>query len=282
MARLAVVMPAYNAARTLERTVNSVLDQTFSDFELWIVDDGSTDDTGKIADQCARKDARIHVMHQTNTKAYQARVNALRKITAPYIGFIDADDFVDSTMYEKLMEFIKKYDLEVAQCGIVGECQLDTPELFLNRESVVDNVVTPYLVEGKGSLFVWDKIYKSALAEGLEDSHIMMFDDMKLNLHFLRSVTRYGRLNEGLYHYDINTGSSVKNFRSGNVEDFREIISTRRAELRSYGIPDGDIVHDRWIVMNARNMIISAACAPAESWQKKSGKCALGVRPWGV
>ncbi len=267
MAELAVIMPAYNASKTIERTIKSVLAQTFADLELWIVDDGSTDDTQRIADEYAKRDARVHVIHQQNSKAYYARVNALRQSNTPYFGFIDADDVIDPSMYEKLLVYAKENDLEIAQCDIVGEGRPKTPELFLSRKAVIDNVIRPYLIEGVDSLFVWDKIYKHKLSKGLTDSHIMMFDDMMLHLHFLRNVTRYGHLHEELYHYDINAGSSVRNFRLSNVEDFKEIIRARREGLGFFGVSRDDIVHDRWIVMNARNMIISASSAPAESWK---------------
>lgn len=270
MALISIIIPAYNAERSLGRTVRSVLEQTLKDIEVWIVDDGSTDGTPELADRLAIEDSRVRVLHQTNQRAYAARINALKHITAPYFAFVDADDTLEPHMYERMLQFAEQHDLDVVQCEPVGQVRVREPDLYLSHEDVVRSYAIPTLIEGRVASYVWDKIYKRHLAAyEFEASSIFMFDDLKINLQIFNRVNRLGLLHEGLYHYDVNMGSSVRNFRRRNVDDLQEIIATRARWASSYGVDADDPCLSRWIVKNARNFIVSACAARAES---------LGVR----
>lgn len=270
MALISIIIPAYNAERSLGRTVRSVLEQTLKDIEVWIVDDGSTDGTPELADRLAIEDSRVRVLHQTNQRAYAARINALKHITAPYFAFVDADDTLEPHMYERMLQFAEQHDLDVVQCEPVGQVRAREPDLYLSHEDVVRCYAIPTLIEGRVASYVWDKIYKRHLAAyEFEASSIFMFDDLKINLQIFNRVNRLGLLHEGLYHYDVNVGSSVRNFRRRNVDDLQEIIATRARWASSYGVDADDPRLSRWIVKNARNFIVSACAARAES---------LGVR----
>lgn len=126
MALISVIIPAYNAERTLERTVRSVMESTIP-VDVWIVDDGSTDGTAALVDRLAascnqtfqqsNNPAILHAIHQKNCGAYQARLNALKRIKTPYFGFVDADDTVESDMFEKMLNLAMKENLDVVQVG---------------------------------------------------------------------------------------------------------------------------------------------------------------------
>ena len=123
MADVSVIIPAYNAAKTVERTIRSVLASTIP-VDVFVVDDGSTDGTGELLDRMEKElasanGARLVVMHQPNCGAYQARLNALKKIETPYFGFVDADDEVDPKMYEKMLAAMERGRLDAVQCGYV-------------------------------------------------------------------------------------------------------------------------------------------------------------------
>lgn len=267
MALISIIIPAYNAERSLGRTVRSVLEQTLKDIEVWIVDDGSTDGTPELADRLAIEDSRVRVLHQTNQRAYAARINALKHITAPYFAFVDADDTLEPHMYERMLQFAEQHDLDVVQCEPVGQVRAREPDLYLSHEDVVKGYAIPTLIEGRVASYVWDKIYKRHLAAyEFEASSIFMFDDLKINLQIFNRVNRLGLLHEGLYHYDVNLGSSVRNFRRRNVDDLQEIIVTRARWASSYGVEADDPRLSRWIVKNARNFIVSACAARAESF----------------
>lgn len=91
---ISVIVPAYNAEKYLERCIDSIRRQSYINLEIMIVDDGSSDGTGKLCDQFAKQDGRISVIHQDNMGASLARNNALKSVTGTYFLFVDADDYI--------------------------------------------------------------------------------------------------------------------------------------------------------------------------------------------
>lgn len=270
-AELRVIVPAFRAVKSLPRTIASILASTLRNLAVTIVEDGSPDETGEVADDLVRTDGRVRVIHQRNAGGYMARWRAARECKEPWMGFVDADDMVEPVMYEHLLAFAKQHNLEIAECDVFRENtpQCD-PELFLTEESVREQVIRPRLVEGQGAVFVWDKIYRNrpGLGPTLKEVPILMFDDMALNFQFFDGVSRVGYLHEPLYHYDVNVGSSVKNYRPKNLFDFLTIVRFRKNFIPSR-FPNVEEAMVRWIVLNARNQLFSASSAPAPSWSSR-------------
>lgn len=263
-ALIAVTIPAYNAERALATAARSVLRQSLRDLEVWIVDDGSVDRTAEIADRLAREDSRVRVLHQPNHGAYMARLRALRQINTPYFGFLDADDRAEPEMYGKMLEWAETENLDVVQCCPCGARAADGTRVVLKgREDVVRHLIKPVLLEGQGATFMWDKIYRNRYDFDLfENAPITMFDDMLFNLQAFGVVCRVGLLNEGLYHYQINDGSSVRNYKAKNLQDFLYVVRYRAGLIGKYGIWYTPLEHHRWTVLNARNLLFVVVSAP--------------------
>lgn len=265
MMMVSVVIPAYNAERGLERSVQSVLLQTLKNVDVLIVDDGSTDRTGEIADKLAAADARVRVIHQANCGAYQARLNALKQICAPWFGFIDADDEIEPTMFEKMLSFAERERLDVVRCSYDG-----TPDLGLgtrdgliaeSRQEVYDAYVRPALIKGvKGGTFIWNMLYRNQYDFDSFDptDHDTNFDDMIFNLQFFLKVERMGFLNEPLYHYATVEGSAVHSFGENKLKDFREVCRVRRALLPRYGMDPDGAENRAWFKLNRMNCVKAA------------------------
>ncbi len=116
MLKLSIIIPVYNVASVLPETLNSVLRQTYSAFELILVDDGSSDGSGGICDAYAAKDTRIRVIHQDNSGVSVARNVGVSNAKGEYIGFVDSDDVIEPDMYEILLSLAKTYNAQVVQC----------------------------------------------------------------------------------------------------------------------------------------------------------------------
>lgn len=114
---LSIIVPTYNVKLYLEDCVNSILSQNYKDCEIIIVDDGSTDESGVIADRLLSKDSRIKVIHQQNGGLSSARNTGLRNATGDYISFIDSDDLVTPTMYTELITALETNNADVAICN---------------------------------------------------------------------------------------------------------------------------------------------------------------------
>lgn len=118
MPKISVIMPIYNKVRYIEKSVNSILNQTYENFELIIVDDGSSDGSEIICDKFAKQDLRIKVFHIENGGASNARNIGLEKATGDYIQFIDADDFIEHNMFKNLVDIIKVNRVDIIISGI--------------------------------------------------------------------------------------------------------------------------------------------------------------------
>ncbi len=118
MPELSIIVPVYRVEPYLRRCVDSILAQTFRDFELILVDDGSPDGCPAICDEYAAKDSRVLVIHQENRGVSAARNAALDIARGSYIGFVDSDDWIDPQMYEKLITAIQENHRDVAICGV--------------------------------------------------------------------------------------------------------------------------------------------------------------------
>ncbi len=129
---ISIIVPVYKVEEYINKCVDSIINQTYKNLEIILVDDGSPDNCPKICDEYAKKDSRIKVIHKPNGGLSDARNRGIKEATGEYIGFIDSDDYIDEGMYEYLYELIKKYDADISICGHrdVG---------LVNREGVVPN-----------------------------------------------------------------------------------------------------------------------------------------------
>lgn len=117
MPRISIIVPVYNVEKYLNKCIESILSQSFTDFELLLIDDGSTDSSGKICDEYAAKYDHIVVIHKENGGVSSARNLGLSLAQGEYVGFIDSDDYVDSEMYKTLFENIEHYKADISICG---------------------------------------------------------------------------------------------------------------------------------------------------------------------
>ena len=115
--KISIIMPVYNVKDYLTKAVDSILNQTFDDFELFLVDDGSTDGSSDICDELKLKDNRIIVIHQKNQGAHNARNNALKLAKGTYVCFFDSDDYIEKDMLRDLYDLANNYDSELVISG---------------------------------------------------------------------------------------------------------------------------------------------------------------------
>ncbi len=190
---LSIIVPAYNIETYLDQCVNSILSQTFSDFELILVDDGSGDNTGKYCDNYEKLDSRVKVLHQKNGGLVNARKAGLLLARGKYACYVDGDDWVLPDMYEKLCGYAMEYDADLVIGDFLSvkdgeeqncqDAQLDKGNLsgegvekitnpfsagFYNKEDLTRNIYPRMLCDGRYfkpgfRAAIWSKIYKREL-----------------------------------------------------------------------------------------------------------------------
>ncbi len=216
MPLLSLIMPVYNNADCLEQSVSAVLGQTCADFELLLVDDGSTDDSGAVCDRLAAKDARIRVIHQPNSGAGAARNAGIDAATGQFLFFPDADDFYEPDMLAVMLEAEQRTGADVVVCGYhsfdeSGELPPLLPDdrLYPDRDTT-RAFFTSCFPQGLAG-YPWNKLYKKQLI----DEHNLRFPDMRrfqdgmFNLDYFEHAASCCTVARPLYHYRVNTLGGV-------------------------------------------------------------------------
>ncbi len=254
---LTVTMPVYNVEKYLSRGIESVLKQTYRDFELIIVDDGSTDCSGEICDYYASIDNRIKVIHQKNKGLVAAREVALEVANGLYIGFVDPDDWVEEEFFERVIEAMERTNASIGVGGYVleyenGICKKrfkNNEELILSRDEGLENLFSFELFQWE----LWDKIYKRDVIKNIMiDREITCGEDLlRVYAAFCRSdkicvVPIYG------YHYmqrnDSMTGRKKRKFK--NTVFYA--MTTIEDEVKQ----ENNIIRKEYIIRRNRFLII--------------------------
>lgn len=171
--KLSIIVPVYNAEKHLDKTITNILEQTFTDFELLLIDDGSKDCSGSICDNWSKKDSRIKVIHQENTGVGGARNAGLEVAQGEYIGFVDNDDLIHPQMYEILLAFADKEnaDIVMSEEKKVGEnwdgktSYLDILSInyvLLDNKTQLQRLFSSSQKEGP-YMAIWNKVYRKQL-----------------------------------------------------------------------------------------------------------------------
>ena len=169
ISKVSVIIPVYNAEKSLSRAVDSVLKQTFSDFELILIDDGSKDLSASICDKYVQFDKRISCFHLTNGGVSRARNHGLEQAQGEFIVFLDADDWFESDYLERLLELQKKNDADIVAAGCVFKYPDSSSQVSdwypLERVSYSGGKEIYYLLKKRECIYycIWDKLYRRAL-----------------------------------------------------------------------------------------------------------------------
>jgi glycosyltransferase involved in cell wall biosynthesis len=154
--KLSIIVPVYNVEHYIEKCINSILTQTFTTFELILVDDGSLDKSGEICDEYSKRDSRVKVIHKKNGGLAAARNTGITMAQGTYIGFVDSDDWIEPNMYKFLYEScVKNY----ADISIIGVREVDEEGICLN-EYIPDSINFGQILK---RAYAWNKIFKKEL-----------------------------------------------------------------------------------------------------------------------
>ena len=165
---ISVIVPVFNVEEYISECLDSILNQTYKQLEVILVDDGSTDRSGVICDSYAKKDSRVQVIHQKNSGVASARNAGLDRARGPYITFADSDDFIDATMYECMYQKLSESDADMIICGYKKVDEEGKP--IHNDSPIINQELSVHDVLGKLNekngwyyLTVWNRMYKSGV-----------------------------------------------------------------------------------------------------------------------
>ena len=242
---ISIIVPVYKAEAFLHRCVSSILNQTYRDLELILVDDGSPDRSGDICDEFARQDARVRVIHKENGGVSTARNAGLDAAAGEYITFVDSDDYIDEDMYERMMEKVREYHCDVVLCDCVKEFEngrnLYTHEIrggYYDAEQLRQEYYPHLLmmenVEYPATISSCTMLWKSSLnTEKMRyEPGIRFSEDLLFGAKLLRNASSfYYMKGEPFYHYVMNPASATHTYVPDKWQDYQRLHAKIRAEF---------------------------------------------------
>ncbi len=208
---LSVIVPIYNVQDYLDECVQSIVNQTYQNLEIILVDDGSIDQSSAIADDWAKKDARVKTYHKSNGGLSSARNYGLERCAGEYIAFVDSDDYIVSNMYQKMIAQMneKECDLSVCTCarlyedGVVESIHENFIDVFETTDLSMQKMHSPF-----DCFTAWNKVYRRALIINLRyPLHVKFGEDLYLASDIWKNVTKAVYICEGLYIYRYRASS---------------------------------------------------------------------------
>lgn len=199
---ISIIVPVYNGEKHLQRCLDSIRNQTYADFEVIVVDDGSTDGTGKICDNMARMDPRFHIIHQKNAGVAAARNVALAQSKGD-LAFIDADDYVDVDYLEKLRKGLDYPEVDVSYC--LGQDEDEEQNIISGRKQKEDVLITSSDYDWNGELqhpIVWGAIFRKEIVTGITfDERFSVAEDSLFFAQCLKNARKLYFVHDTIYHY---------------------------------------------------------------------------------
>ena len=233
---ISVIVPIYNVKDYLIPCIESIINQTFTDLEIILVDDGSTDGCSEICDKYQEMDSRIMVIHKENEGLVSARKAGLKAAHGSYIAYVDGDDWIEPIMYEHMYQELCRQDADIVMCGryedtgkISREVFHGIPEGRYGKEELI-NYVYPQMIVGddffEWMIFpgLWDKLFRRKCVEMFQymvDNRITMGEDAACTYPCLLNADSIYIIHQCLYHYRQTTSSMVKKVQSNEIEQER-------------------------------------------------------------
>ncbi len=289
--KVSVIVPIYNVEAYLSRCLDSLCCQTLREIEIILIDDGSTDSSGRIADQYTRGDDRFRVVHQPNQGLSAARNAGIELAQAEYIMFADSDDWVEPDFccipYELAVEH--GADMVLFRCWRDGfsyrnPVSIPLPDRFVPQEQVMD------LLHHGGGLGAWSKLYHRRLFAQIRYPVGRVYEDVGTTYKLVHEAEHIWAANAILYHYCFRVGSIVNTPTEKNLRDKHEMLMQEARGLESYGFTKlaNEVLASAslsYLVSFGRHADCSATCVHTlrnekqtlqkDTWRRKALQAAL-------
>lgn len=218
---ISVVIPIYNCKKYIHRCIDSIINQTYKNLEIIIVDDGSSDGSQYICDKYENIDNRIRVFHIENSGVSEARNIGYKYSTGKYIAFVDSDDWIEPDMYEKLYYYIVKNKVDVICCDYYINYENNSKEI-INEHNKINKILSKdesfyYLIKNEfyGG-YIWNRLYSKEILNKIEidgkifENNIQVCEDLLMNCRIISEINEIYYIQEPYYHYYQNLSSVTK------------------------------------------------------------------------
>ena len=214
---VSILVPVYNASKYLRQCVDSLTGQTYTDLQIVLIDDGSTDDSWELMQEMAQEDPRLEVYSQPNCGVAATRNHLLEKVRGEFVLFVDSDDWIELNTIEVLLEEQQKGDFDIVMFKESGKG--DGKVKLFDKEQSINLFLEHHLFRG----MLWNKLFKSLLLNGLTfDNSIYYGEDAAFVWQTLQRVSKVALVNKSFYHYGENEDSlSRQAFNSYKLSSYK-------------------------------------------------------------
>lgn len=229
MSKISIIIPVYNTEKYLKQCLDSIINQTFEDFECICVNDGSTDNSLTILQEYSKKDNRIKIINQKNSGSSVSRNNGIKQALGQYVSFIDADDWITDNYLEILYNKIIETDADIVRASFKFYYQKnDICESAKIREihKIKNNTDIERLYKGYAGAFVWAKLYKKSL---IKDNNIYFYEGKTAeDCPFSALVYLYAKkicfINDEIYFYRKQIEGVTANYQAQIIDAFDNFV----------------------------------------------------------
>lgn len=246
---LSIVIPVYNVEKYLTKCLNSILKQELKNFEVILVNDGSTDNSLKVCQEFSNRDARVSVINQKNAGVSAARNAGIKLAIGKYIGFVDPDDWISPKMYTHLLKEAEDNGSDVVICDyfeVRGEVyhpiKINLTSKELVNGDICEQLIKPMIAnEQIGMNTVWGCVWRLLIKKELISKHNIYFDesiplmeDLIFTFNILSVSQKVKYVDECYYYYLIRTGSAVTSFRENLLENNLNVYNKLIASAKKH------------------------------------------------
>lgn len=249
---LSVIVPVYNASASLSKCIESILNQTYENFEIILIDDGSKDDSGKICDKFAGCNTRVRVYHTENQGSITARSFGVDMAYGDIITFVDSDDWIESDMYLQMMGMCSKYKSDIISSGLIYdnitgvrgiECDLVSEKVYDQRQ-IIQEVIPVMMYDAKRhrravTSSLCNKLIRKDLWKNVLrniDRQITYGEDAAIVYLCLAKAKRAVFTHNAWYHYCVNDNSMVHSFDMNSFRKIKCFVDYMEEEYKKLGI----------------------------------------------
>lgn len=254
--KVSIIVPVYNVEKYLEKCINSLKNQTLSDIEIILVDDASSDKSSEICDMAGKEDFRIKVIHKENEGAGMARNAALKMATGKYIGFVDADDFAEPPMFEKLFNTAEKYNADLVLSGVIFRdgnmfnekgasvlktyfekvTQFETEADLKKLRMGIFGSMPEDAEDSKYGMSIWKNLFKREIIEKnnlmFRSEREVYSEDALFMIDYIACIKKATGIKDAFYNYRRNADSISKSYKKDRFEKSLVFVSEVEKRLQ--------------------------------------------------
>ncbi|MBO6217182.1 MAG: glycosyltransferase family 2 protein [Prevotella sp.] len=231
--KLTIIIPVYNVSSLLRKCVETIIDKKLGDYEVLLVDDGSTDGSAEICDSLAEESTHIRVIHQKNGGLSSARNTGLKRSHSEYVTFIDSDDFLEPGTLPRMMNILKahpEYDI-LEYDAVIAYGSPHQHRLHLGRKEYTD--MKEYWIGGKAysHAYAWNKIYRRSLFSGIRFPQDKVFEDVFTLPLILEHAQIVATTSHGTYYYCYNSKGITA---SAGTKELCDLLEAHKTYIETY------------------------------------------------